>query len=387
MSASRLAFVVLLSAVPARAKSLGPVSCSGYLKNVFELSRSQLDGRPWTLDTSRIRLTLDGGYQGFKGHVDYDHEDLAGSFFRTRDYAAFGLAEPPTWLDMEQAISTTATSIDRHRLYRAYAGYEDDELTARLGRQRVAWGTGKFWNPTDVLNPYQPTSVERDERRGVDAAYGKYALGELSQAELAWAPRDRWTEHALLGRVKSNLKGYDYSAMGGKIGTSTGAWMAGGDFAGNLFDGTLHGEWSHVETRTRSGSWQADVGYDYTFPTETKLRVLRDASLNAEYFHSGQGQLDRTRYDFAALLGGSRVTLAQDYFGASYAKDVHPLVKLELSAIQNADDGSDFFSPTLQYNAVPNLYLTLGWQRFGGARSTELGRAPNLLFVQAQYYF
>src|SRR5207253_1761816 len=104
------------------------------------------------------------------------------------------------------------------------------------GRQRVAWGTGKFWNPTDVLNPYQPTSVERDERRGVDAAYAKYSLGDLTQAEAAWAPQDRWPEHALLGRLKSNWRGYDVSAMGGKIASSTNSWMAGGDFAGNFFE-------------------------------------------------------------------------------------------------------------------------------------------------------
>jgi len=381
------AALLILAAVSAHAKDFGPISASGYVKDILELDHSQLDGRPWTLNTTRERLTLDGGWRGFKGHVDYDHEDLAGNFFRTRDYAAFGLGEPATWLDMEQTISTTATSIDRHRLYRGYLGYESESATLRFGRQRVAWGTGKFWNPTDVLNPYQPTTVERDERRGVDAAYGKYALGELSQAELAWAPQDRWTGHALLGRVKSNWRGYDASIMGGKIGTSTSAWMAGGDFAGNLFDGTAHGEWSYVDTKTRTPTWQADVGYDYTFPAENKIWILRDASLVAEYFHSGAGQLDRTKYDVAGLLGGARVTLAQDYFGASYSKDVHPLVKLELSAIQNADDGSDFFSPSLQYNVVTNLYLTAGWQRFGGAKSTELGRAPNMTFFMGQYYF
>ena len=73
------------------------------------------------------------------------------------------LAEPPTWLDMDQSIANSATSLWRHRLYRGWAGLETERTTLRLGRQRIAWGTGKLWNPTDVLNPYQPLAVEPDE--------------------------------------------------------------------------------------------------------------------------------------------------------------------------------------------------------------------------------
>ena len=64
------ALLLLLSA-PARAKEAGPISYAGYFKNILELSQSPIDGRPWTLDTARLRLTLDGGYEGFKAHVDY----------------------------------------------------------------------------------------------------------------------------------------------------------------------------------------------------------------------------------------------------------------------------------------------------------------------------
>jgi hypothetical protein len=368
-----IALLVLLAG-----SALGGVSAGGYVKDVYQYSHSAFDGRPFFLNTSRVRLTLDARHAIFRSHVDYDHETLAGSFFRTRDFAASGFGETRSWLDEEKTLEAGDTWLWRHRLYRGWAGVETRRVTARFGRQRVSWGTGKLWNPTDVLNPYQPLSVEREERRGVDAFYARAVLGQLSQAELAWAPRDVWVEHALLGRLKSHLGEYDGSVMGGKVAGSTGSWIAGGDFAGNLAGGTLHGEWSYTAPQTRAPFWKAGIGYDYT---------LDDATLVVEYLHSGSGSLDTRRYDLGALLAGREVTLAQDYVGATWSKDVHPLLKLELVLLTNVNDGSQFAGPTLQWNARKDLYVTAGLQRFGGPKRTEYGRAANLSFLQGQYFF
>lgn len=379
-------WAALVLALGTATAATASIQAGGYLKDIYEYSASP-DGRPYFLNTARARLSLDGSASILRSHVDYDQEVLAGSFFRTQEYQAFGLGEPNTWLGAEEAISTDATTIWRQRLYRGWLGVEKNGLLARFGRQRIAWGTGKLWNPTDVLNPYQPLSVERDERRGVDALYARAALGDLSQAELAWAPQDVWAGHALLARLKSHAAEYDVSLMGGKVAASSGSWIAGGDFAGNFFDGTLHGEWSYTDLKTRTPYWRADLGYDYVFPTETRFAPLRDANVVAEYYHSGSGQLDPARYDFSRLLTGQEVTLAQDYLGLTYSKDLVPLLKLELVLLQNLDDGSQFFSPDAQWNALPNFYLTAGLQRFGGPRRTEFGRPANLAFLQTQYYF
>jgi len=388
MGSLKLAALFLLVAGPAAADDAPkPVVASGYLKELWEYSHSAFNDQPYFLNIDRARLSLDVNESIFKAHIDYDQEVAAGSYFNTAEYQNFGLGTPPTWLTMQQTISTGTTNSWFHRLYRGWVGVADDQGTLRFGRQRIAWGTGKLWNPTDVLNPYQPTVVEPDERTGVDAAYGRYALGDLSSAELAWAPQVAWVNHSLLGRLKTNVKGYDVSAMGGKVADSTSSWMVGGDFAGNLFEGTLHGEWSYTDLVIRTPYWRADLGYDYTFPSDTRLWILRDAAVVAEYFHNGGGVLERSQYDFSQLLSGRTVALAQDYFGFTYSKDLHPLVKLELAVITNMNDGSGFLCPTVQYNIVENLYLKAGYQRFGGGKGTELGRSPNLEFLQAQYFF
>jgi hypothetical protein len=377
------ALLTLLLAAPAAAQ----VKVGGYLKNIWQYSASQIDDRPYYLDTSRARLTLDAREDVFAAHADLDNQVGWGSYFRTKDFKLFGYAPPSPWLTMQKTISTGTTNGYGLGAYRAWIGVEDERGAVRAGRQRVAWGTGKIWNPTDVLNPYSPTTVERDERRGVDALYARAGIGTLGQAEYVWAGENRWVDQRMLGRVRGNYGGWDASALGGKIAGSTASFMVGGDFAGTVADGTLHGEWAAFHPGTRTPYWKAGLGYDYTVPGDAGPRGLKDAAFVAEYFHAGNGTTDPSRYDFAPVLAGTEVSVAQNYFGGSFSEDLHPLVKLELFGIVNADDGSTFFFPSLTWNALNDLYLTAAMQRFGGERRTEYGRNPNQTLLTAQYYF
>jgi hypothetical protein len=356
-------------------------------KNFWQYSSSTIDGRPYNLDTARARLTVDGRVKAFTAHADFDNQLAAGSYFRTKDFKAFGYAPPKPWLDMEHTVSTGTTNGYGIGAYRAWIGLESDQGTVRAGRQRIAWGTGKIWNPTDVLNPFSPTAIERTERRGVDALYARVGVGAVGQAELVWAGEDRFVDHQILVRGRQNFFSWDTSLMGGKIAGSTAAFMVGGDFAGTLFDGTLHGEWGYFNPQWRTPYWKAGIGWDYSVPSQTPLRFLRDAAFVFEYFHAGNGQTETKRYDFNPLRSGKEVSVARHYFGASASQDLTPLIKLELLSLINATDGSTFFSPSLTWNALTDLYLSAALQRFSGEGRTEYGRNPNQTVLTAQYYF
>jgi hypothetical protein len=380
---ARASLLLLLLAAPAAAQ----VKVGGYLKNIWQYTGAELGDRPYYLDTARARLSLDAQEGVFQSHFDLDNQVAAGSFFRTNDFKVFGFSPPSPWLTMQKTISTGTTNGYGIGAYRAWVGVEDERGVARAGRQRIAWGTGKIWNPTDVLNPFQVTSIEPDEREGVDALYARAGVGTLGQAEYVWAGQDTWIKQQMLGRVRGNLGGWDASVLGGKVAGSTGSFMVGGDFAGTLLDGTLHGEWAAFHPEWRTPYWKAGLGYDYTIPSETKLRWLKDASFIFEYFHAGNGSTNPANYDFAPVLAGTEVSVAQNYFGASVSEDLHPLVKLSLFGIVNADDGSTFFFPSLTWNALNDLYVTAAIQRFGGVRRTEYGRHPNQTLLTVQYYF
>lgn len=370
-----LASLLLAAALPSSAG----VKAGGYLKSIYQYSHSALDLRAYSLLTSRGRLTLDAETGVLRAHVDYDHQVAAGSYFRTTEYRLFGYAPPKPWLDMEGTISTGTTNGYGHGVYRGWVGLEDDGKVLRAGRQRVAWGTGKFWNPTDVLNPYNPVSVERDERRGVDALYGRAGVGDLGQVELVWAPQDRWPEHSLIARGHANWQGWDGSLLFGKIAGSTGSLITGADFAGTVLEGTLHGELAYFTPEVRTPYWKAGLGYDYTFPNADNLVV--------EWYHAGNGATDPRLYDLSALRRGREAGVGRDYAGASYSHEFNTLFKAEAVGVANAHDGSTFFYPSVSWNALDDLWLTAAWQRFGGDKSDEFGRQPNQLLLLAQFWF
>ena len=373
----------LLCAVPASAQ----VQLSGYMKNIWQYTASEIGDQPYYLNTSRLRLTVDARKDAFQAHADLDNQVGAGSFFGTEDFKVYGYSPPTPWLTMQKTISTGTANGYGIGAYRAWIGVQDESGVLRAGRQRIAWGTGKIWNPTDVLNPHQPTSVEPDERRGVDALYARAGIGALGQAEYVWAGQDSWIGQQMLGRVRGNFGGWDASLLGGKVAGSTGSFMTGGDFAGTVLDGTLHGEWAAFHPQIRTPYWKAGLGWDYTVDSETGLRWLKDAAFVFEYFHAGNGSSDPANYNFAPVLAGTEVSVARNYFGATFSEDLHPLVKLALLGIVNADDGSTFFFPSLTWNALNDLYLTAAVQRFGGGRATEYGRNPNQTALTVQYYF
>lgn len=375
MKSALASLALLLLAAPAPAA----VKAGGYLKDFWQYSHSALDGRDYNLNTFRARLTLDADRGLFKAHADLDNQVAAGSFFRTTEFRLFGYAPPKPWLDMEHTVSTGTTNGYGIGAYRAYVGVEGEKGVVRAGRQRIAWGTGKLWNPTDVLNPYDPATVERDERRGVDALYGRLGVGTLGQLELVWAPNDRWNDHALLARARANWGGWDASIVGGKVAGSTGAVMMGGDLAGALFDGTAHAEAAWFSPVLRNPYWKLGVGYDYNFSDASALVV--------EYYQAGNGASNPSRYDFAAVRAGREPGVARHYFGGTFSKDLTTLFKFEVAGIVNADDRSTLAYPSLAWNAAPDLWLTAAWRRFGGERRSEFGAQPDSTVLSVQYWF
>lgn len=365
----------------------GPLRFSGYAKNLYLYGHSPTSRQPYGEDLTRLRLKLQGSYGILRSEVEYDQEVRAGTYFQTPEFGSFGLGEPPAAWDLEQDLDRGTHHLWRHRVYRGWAGLETGRWALRFGRQRIAWGTGKLWNPTDVLNPYQPTTVEREERRGVDAVYSRISLGALSEFSAAHSMEEVWKDRSFLGRIKSHLAQADISLMGGKIPGTNESWMAGGDVALDLWGGSLHAEVSRSSPDLSPSFLRHLVGYEYTFSASPPLALLKDAWVLLEYYHNAAGASDPLLYNPAVLFSGREVSLARDYLGLSFSRDLHPLVKLEVVSILNLNDESLFAGPTLTWNALQDLHLLAGWQAFAGKSSSEFGRLKSILHVQAQYFF
>jgi len=122
------------------------------------------------VDLNRLRLEWKGQVSRNIGvEFQYDNEILAGSYLATAQ-ARLEERRPSTgYWDLESTYARGSEYLARHHVRRAAVTLSRGATDLRVGRQRVAWGTGRFWSPLDLLNPPSPTALEPGEREGVDA--------------------------------------------------------------------------------------------------------------------------------------------------------------------------------------------------------------------------
>ena len=382
-----LIFFIFFCAIPSFIAAKPSLNFSGYAKELYLHGRSFTDQKEYWQNLNRVRLTMDSSYSIFRGYVEYDQEIRTGTYFQTQDFKSFGFGEKEKSWELTQTISQDSRHFWRHRVYRGWGGIETEKWVVRMGRQRFAWGTGKIWNPTDLLNPYLPFVLERNEREGIDSLYLRQSLGHLSQLEVVSSMNRSWKERSFLGRVRTHFKLTDISLIGGKVPSEEGSWMAGADLARDIADCSFHLEFIFDDPKIKDQFLKYLFGYEYNFLSSHPLFFLREAWVLFEYYHNGLGKSDPSQYNLLSLLQGKEVSLAKDYLGFSFTKELHPLLKLEGTAILNLTDNSYFVAPSLDWNALENLHILAGLHFFDGKDKSEFGRLYSIPYLQAQYFF
>ncbi|MBT3396558.1 MAG: hypothetical protein HN423_05195, partial [Alphaproteobacteria bacterium] len=109
--------------------------------------------RPINSATARLRLELDGGRTlgdaDLSWRIAYDNEITGGGLVKSPEFALLTSAIEPTLFDGGRDVTSGGSYLWRHKIFRASVAYETDNWRLILGRQRVAWGSGRVWNPTD----------------------------------------------------------------------------------------------------------------------------------------------------------------------------------------------------------------------------------------------
>lgn len=354
------------------------IELGGYYKNIFASSKTLPllpPAEPYLLDLNRLRLQLRGSLnERISFDLQYDNEIMLGDYLETAQFSLLKRRQPDTYFDLSRIYVDNDTLYGGHSLYRAYVDFSLPEVSLRVGRQRIAWGTAMLWNPMDILNPFNPIQLERLERQGIDAALADWDYDALSRVSLVYARQQGGPSSAV--RWRSNLKGFDLSLMAGRF---RGDAIGGFDFAGQLGEIGVRGE----ITRTRSGRdgrfTQAVVGADYTFSNTL--------SLNLELYYNGQGASDTPDYQFDRLLWGEIQSVGRRYLGGYLGYDITPLLRWDNFIIVNLGDDSFFLAPSLVYSLTDNLEGTAGVQAFSGDSGTEYGTFENLYHLQLQWFF
>ncbi|MCL5268872.1 MAG: hypothetical protein M1469_12360 [Bacteroidetes bacterium] len=328
-----------------------------------------------SLTRLRLRPTLRIG-DNTKIGLEYEIDGL----YYSRN-VSFGLA-PTTplrqvvslhWQPLSEDHITISDYVDRF--------YLDQEFSFGklvIGRQRISWGTGRVWNPTDIFNPINPADFGKIEKDGADAASMKFYLGQLTDVQVVYNAEYHFNSSNYAARFRTNVLGYDLAVLAGSLDKR---FITGGDFAGNVWTAGIRGEALVSQDPSKAGGYYIRwiLGMDYQFTD--KLYGL------FEYYHNGQGTLNRSNYDLAGLYEGRILNLAKDYLALSGSYQITPLVTVMLSSISNFSDGSGYLAGTVSYSASDNTSLALGSLYAYGNTFTEYWYYPQAYYLKVETYF
>jgi hypothetical protein len=330
-----------------------------------------------TLDLTRARLRptvflWDGGTFALEHEVTALYHNTSLSGFLTTTTLRRQLLDL-RWNPVSEQHFRASHFVDR-----LYFRQNFKSASLIVGRQRIAWGTGRIWNPTDLFNPINPASFERIEKDGADAVSFKYYLASFTDLEVVYNPEDHFKRWNGAFRFRTNFKECDVSVLGGFFDKRL---VTGGDFAGNFFDAGLRGEGIYWfdENDLNNSFVKFILGLDYQFTSRLYGLI--------EYQYNGEGRTDRNKYEFSRLFSEEILNLSRNYLFVNAMYQIHPLVSATIGINLNLNDGSGFVVPQFTYSASSDVDLSLGCLVACGKERSEYWYYPVSLFAKGACYF
>ncbi len=276
-----------------------------------------------------------------------------------------------------------ATELDRLIFDRYYLKVSKPRYSFTFGKQRIAWGTGYIWNPTDIFNAYSLSFAVRDEEKNnVEAVRLEVPMGDKGLLDSYILNGTNFNRVKKAVRAKTNIDDFDYSLSVVDLGGE--GVQYGIDSAGEVLD--LGGRCEFV---WRSGMFKAVLGSDYTFDNGIYV--------NIEYFFNSSGSTDLVNYDWVGLASGNIAQLAKDYLYVGISKIIDEITQVRSSIIMNLDDKSFIFYPQYMRNVMQNLDISLdafmtfgqnGSEYYPGLTLDPSGLLESkLVLVRAVFYF
>ncbi len=382
---NRLCKIILLLILPAKIMvAQFDYDVTGYYVNYPILQKpakelSQLFGLKSNSfsDLSRFRLRP-VFYIGDNSRINLEYEINALYLSST---SQFDLFTTPTTNHQVVDLSWNIINHDKvkanHFIDRLYFKHSFEFGSITIGRQRIAWGTGRVWNPIDLFNPVNPANFAKIEKDGADAVSFKWNIGNFTDLHFVYGAVKKLSNSNFAARFRSNVGEYDFSIVGGRIDQK---FVAGTDLAGNLFDAGIRAEALYSFEKENQDSYVKYIlGIDYQFTS--KLYAL------IEYHYNGEGASDKTSYELTRLLNSDILNLAKNYINITSAYQLTPLLNLSASNTLNLDDNSGYTTVSGEYSLSESLFFTLGAQVTYGKTLAEYWYFPASYYAKFDVYF
>jgi len=206
------------------------------------------------------------------------------------------------------------------QFYRGYLRYSGEKHMLTLGLQRIPFGVGRIWNPIDIFNPIDITSIETDERKGTEALRYEYAINSLSNLDITLSNKKQ------AARIKGYLNVADVALV---LVKNENKEIIGYEVEGEFKSITLRSEGGYF---TDTQSYRYIIGAEYGF--ENSLTIL------TEFYHDSE-------------LDSKQLALNLSY---RYS----PILYLNFLALRNFDNDAIMIAPSTTYSLSDESTIAIG---------------------------
>lgn len=282
--------------------------------------------------------------------------------------------------DLMHVIRDSDKTAILHRLDRLSFGYTSEKVVVRIGRQALSWGNGLFYAPMDLVNPFDPATVDTEYKAGDDMLYWQYLRDSGDDVQGAYVARrdllsgDVDADAATAAVKYHGFSGeFEYDVLLAESYSDTVVGFGGGKGIGGAI-------------------WRADVVVTKT-DSDTYIQLVsnltyswnwfdRNMSGAIEYFYNGFGQ-NSGRYDPVSLgnnpdlvnriTRGELFSIARHYVAGSVLIEVTPLWGLTPTVLANVSDPSGLFQLVTNYSLSDNMSFLASINVPLGPKGTEFG--------------
>lgn len=336
----------------------------------------------------RLRGTLASKHLDVVVH----HEVVAISGLTTASLGV-GLTAPElvdlTWV----ASDDDDTLLVRGRTDRLAATVHVPHVDVTVGRQPISFGSGLFFQPMDLVNPFLPATVDSEYKPGVDAIRVDGYAGTSGQITVVAAAAgeldDRGAVFAATGRGTVGV-----TDLQGFVGEVHGDEVVGASVISAIGPVGVHGDVTFTlpaDPDAEDPFVRAVIGADG--------RPHARVSLAGEVYLQTFGEADASDYLGLYLTSkrfqrGEVWAAGQVYAAVSASYEVTPLVAVQGAGIGNLRDPSALVFASLSWSVSDESSLAAGVIAGVGeasdaplALSSEFGDVPTSGYLQLRAYF
>lgn len=306
--------------------------------------------------------------------------------------------------DLTDDLSDQERTAAVQRFDRLAVGYSSAAQVLRFGRQAVSWGNGLAFQALDMVNPFSPLAIDKDYKTGDDMLYAQWVLGAENQdLQAILLPRREPVTHDLKAAESSAAAKFHGRYAGGDVDLLVARHfdenLLGAGWVQNLGGAVwrLDAAYTGLQSGGGAASLVTNIDYSWTFAGKNMYGY-------AEYFRSGVGETDRSRYAApdpalsARLARGELFTLGRDYAALGVQIEASPRVNVFQNLVWNLHDSSSIYQLRGVFDWRQSVQLMAGAHLPQGERGTEFGGvstplpgafagAGRSVYLRAAYFF